>query len=63
MTHTPNAGSSTDQNVSGLPETNDFPVDGPPTGETPADGSSNAGINELRSNRAEGEEQDDGLPD
>ncbi|AEV85139.1 hypothetical protein ACWT_4115 [Actinoplanes sp. SE50] len=58
------AGGSTDQHVSGLPETGDFLTDAPPTSGTPADGSSNAGINRTGANRpaaatADAEEMDD----
>ena len=55
MTDTPNAGASTEQHITGSPETDPFPTDQPPTADTPATGSSNKGINERRANRAEDE--------
>ncbi|MBM2619857.1 hypothetical protein JIG36_30535 [Actinoplanes sp. LDG1-06] len=55
MTETPNAGASTDQHVTGSPETDEFPTDRPPSATTPASGSSNKGINERRANLDEGE--------
>jgi hypothetical protein len=61
MTHTPNAGSETDQHVTGTPETDPFPTDQPPSTDTPASGSSNKGINTQRANRNEGE--DEALPE
>jgi hypothetical protein len=50
---TPDAGSSTDQYVTGATETGTFTVDEAPTGNTPAHGSSNAGVNALGANRTE----------
>ena len=47
------AGASSDQHVTGQPETGEFPVDTPPTPTTPAHGSSNKGINTTRANRVE----------
>jgi hypothetical protein len=47
----PLAGASTDQHVSGGAETGTFTTDRAPTGDTPADGSTNAGINATRANR------------
>jgi hypothetical protein len=47
------AGASTDQYITGAEETGTFLTDEPPTGGTPAHGSSNAGINALRANRAD----------
>jgi hypothetical protein len=47
-----NAGSSTDQYITGVKEEGDFIVDQPPTSSTPAHGSSNKGINDLKANRA-----------
>ncbi|MEV4351573.1 hypothetical protein AB0J83_44520 [Actinoplanes sp. NPDC049596] len=47
------AGSSTDQHVSGLEEHGEFTTDKTPTATTPADGSTNAGINETKANRQE----------
>jgi hypothetical protein len=46
-----NAGSSTDQHVTGAPETGTFTTDKAPTADTPVHGSSNAGINVTRANR------------
>jgi hypothetical protein len=48
-----NPGSSTDQHITGSPETGTFITDEPPTSDTPADGSSNAGINATRANRGQ----------
>jgi hypothetical protein len=48
---TRNAGGSTDQHITGGPEDGEFITDEPPTSSTPAHGSSNAGINELKANR------------
>ncbi|MEU4626490.1 hypothetical protein AB0G04_41735 [Actinoplanes sp. NPDC023801] len=39
------AGSSTDQHITGAPETGDSPVDAAPTATTPSHGSSNASFN------------------
>jgi hypothetical protein len=44
-------GSSTDQYVTGDPETGSFITDRAPTADTPATGSSNAGINATGANR------------
>jgi hypothetical protein len=52
---TPAAGPSTDQHVTGEPETGTFITDEAPKGRTPAHGSSNAGINEVHGNRQEAE--------
>jgi hypothetical protein len=38
-------GSSTEQHITGLPETGTFSADQAPTGDTPVHGSSNAGQN------------------
>jgi hypothetical protein len=46
------AGGSTDQHITGSGETGGFLTDEPPTSATPATGSSNAGINAQRGNRA-----------
>jgi hypothetical protein len=46
-----NAGSNTDQHVTGAPETGTFTTDEAPTADTPVHGSSNAGINSTRANR------------
>ncbi len=45
------AGPSTDQHITGKPETGRSIVDEPPTSTTPADGSSNKGINTTHANR------------
>jgi hypothetical protein len=45
------AGSSTDQHVTGTEETGTFITDEPPTATTPANGSGNAGVNQTRANR------------
>lgn len=58
MTQPSNAGSSTDQNVTGSPETGEFTTDQRPTADTPSSGSSNEGINQRRANRTEGEPED-----
>jgi len=47
----PGAGSGTDQYVSGAAETGTFTTDEAPTADTPADGSTNAGINVTGANR------------
>lgn len=46
------AGSSTDQHVTGAEETETSPVDTEPGADTPAHGSSNAGINVIREGQA-----------
>jgi hypothetical protein len=50
-------GASTDQHISGIEEEGTFITDEPPTSTTPANGSSNAGINELKANRQEPEQE------
>ena len=52
---TPGAGSSADQHVTGSGEEGDFITDETPTGDTPANGSGNAGVNDTRANRQEPE--------
>jgi hypothetical protein len=47
------AGSLADQYVTGTEETGDFITDKEPTADTPADGSSNAGINATHANRVD----------
>jgi hypothetical protein len=42
---------STDQHITGSPETGDFITDQAPTATTPAHGSSNSGINETGANK------------
>jgi hypothetical protein len=46
-------GSSAEQHVTGAEETGDFLTDKAPTADTPAHGSSNAGINAVAANRTE----------
>ena len=48
-------GASTDQHITGRDEEETFLTDEPPTSRTPANGSSNAGVNKLRANREEPE--------
>ncbi|GAB2576366.1 hypothetical protein Aab01nite_13150 [Paractinoplanes abujensis] len=55
MSDTSNAGPSTDQHITGAPETDPFPTDNPPGSATPATGSSNKGVNATRANRGEDE--------
>ena len=45
------AGSSTEQHITGAAETGTFLTDRAPTAHTPAHGSSNAGVNEVGANR------------
>jgi len=52
-----NAGAGTDQHITGVEETGDFIVDQPPTSSTPAHGSSNKGINDLKANRPPDEDR------
>jgi hypothetical protein len=47
------AGASTDQHITGQAETGQFQTDKEPAADTPADGSTNAGINETEANRQE----------
>ena len=54
---TANAGSETDQHITGSEETGTFLTDQPPA-PSPATGSSNVGINERRANREEGQDED-----
>jgi hypothetical protein len=51
------AGSSTDQDVTGTPETGDFTTDREP-GYSPVEGSSNAGVNATGGNRIDPEDRD-----
>jgi hypothetical protein len=54
------AGASTDQHLDNRPEQGTFQTDEPPTSDTPADGSTNAGINRLNANRpAAGDDPED----
>jgi hypothetical protein len=46
-------GSSTEQHITGSAETGTFITDEPPTGDTPAHGSNNAGINATGANRVQ----------
>jgi hypothetical protein len=55
-------GSMTDQHVTGSEETGTFITDEAPTADTPAHGSSNAGINATGANRA-GHTEDTGERD
>jgi hypothetical protein len=48
------AGSSTEQHVTGAEETGTFITDQAPTADTPADGSTNVGINAADDNRRHG---------
>jgi hypothetical protein len=50
---TADAGSATDQHVSGVEETGTFITDQEPTADTPAHGSSNEGVNALGANRVD----------
>ena len=47
---TTEAGASADQHITGAAETDEFTTDAPPTSATPANGSSNAGINRRAAN-------------
>ena len=51
------AGSSTDQHITGPDETGTFTDDQRPTGDTPIHGSSNAGVNETAANRVQSERE------
>ncbi|MDP9815410.1 hypothetical protein [Spirilliplanes yamanashiensis] len=51
------AGSSTDQHVTGPDETGVFTDDQRPTGDTPIHGSSNAGVNDTAANRVASERE------
>ncbi len=57
---TVNAGSETDQHVTGSPETGTFITDEAPTADTPAHGSSNAVFNAARGNRVDPDDPDSG---
>jgi hypothetical protein len=50
-------GASTDQHITGNDEEETFLTDQPPTSKTPANGSSNAGVNKSRANQQEPEAQ------
>ncbi len=50
---TADAGSSTDQHVTGAAETGTFITDEAPTADTPVHGSSNAGFNAAGANRTD----------
>jgi hypothetical protein len=52
---TPNAGSETDQHITGSDETGTFQTDKAPSTNTPTGGSSNIGINKTQANRVEPE--------
>jgi hypothetical protein len=47
---------STDQHITGSPETGDFITDQAPTATTPAHGSSNAGVNATGANKPDATE-------
>lgn len=49
----PNAGASADQYVTGSEEEGDFITDKAPAADTPASGSSNAGVNAEHANRVD----------
>jgi hypothetical protein len=51
------AGPSTDQHITGRDEEGEFTTDKPPTSSTPADGSTNAGINQTKANRLTPEQE------
>ncbi|GAA2910160.1 hypothetical protein Acy02nite_49010 [Actinoplanes cyaneus] len=53
------SGASTDQHVDGPDETGTFTTDEEPAADTPASGSSNAGINRLHANRPPSDPGDD----
>ncbi|GIE46813.1 hypothetical protein Ani05nite_03470 [Amorphoplanes nipponensis] len=57
---TADAGSSTDQHVTGAPETGEFITDQAPTATTPAHGSSNSGVNATGANRQDADAPEDG---
>jgi hypothetical protein len=57
------AGASTDQYVTGSTETGDFLTDKAPASDTPANGSSNAGVNSTRANRVDVEDDDEAPAD
>jgi hypothetical protein len=50
------AGASSDQHITGSPETGEFLTDKAPAADTPATGSSNLGVNTTGANRAGGPE-------
>jgi hypothetical protein len=52
------AGRKTGQHVSGAAEPGTFVTDDPPTADTPAHGSTNAGINKLGANRPDPDDDD-----
>jgi hypothetical protein len=52
---TENAGSSTDQQVTGVEESGEFITDKLPRADTPAHGSGNAGVNQTGANRQDPE--------
>jgi hypothetical protein len=56
---TENAGASADQHVTGAPETGTFQTDKEPSADTPADGSTNSGINRTKANRQEPSQEKD----
>jgi hypothetical protein len=50
---TANAGSSTEEHITGAAETGKFTTDEAPTADTPAHGSSNAGFNAVGASRTD----------
>ena len=54
------AGSSTDQHITGDPETGEFNTDRAPSSGTPAHGSSNIGVNTTNANSPEAMDEADG---
>jgi hypothetical protein len=56
---TPDAGSSSDQHITGTAETGSFTTDETPT-RTPAHGSGNAGVNKTGANRIDLPDEDAG---
>ncbi|MBB4742641.1 hypothetical protein BJY16_006100 [Actinoplanes octamycinicus] len=57
------AGASTDQHTSGHREQGTFQTDEPPTSATPADGSTNAGINQHHANRPASDTDPEAMPE
>jgi hypothetical protein len=54
-----NAGAGTDQYPDNTPETGDFITDRAPRADTPASGSSNAGVNATHANRTDDDPESD----
>ncbi|GIF13581.1 hypothetical protein [Actinoplanes teichomyceticus] len=55
-------GAGTDQHPRGFAERGTFTTDEPPAADTPADGSSNAGINARRANRPGADDDPQAMP-